>query len=301
LDNHLKGIIELCSKNIELCLKYKKSCDEEKPFNIILASSESYYLENYHSDIIAYILSHKKEYIELFINYLNTFDINNINVENYVCPKITREKEGRIDILIKNDDPKHAIIIENKIHNAVDTRRQLPNYYDSLNNKEYTVDAIIYLSIDGTKRPDTTTWEKKDYKILDKITYCAVSNQSEKDLINGFLKKCFLLEEHNIRESSFFKQYIDLLLYLRRNQMNIQLMEKFYEQMKSDENYDTALSLKSMLNDLATYRRDRIREKFENKHKPFLNYRIYSAENLVFEIIPEISSEEKICINLVFF
>jgi hypothetical protein len=226
------------------------------------------------------------------------FENNCIEDINYIDSKVTRE-ENRIDILIKDDKTMHCILVENKINNAGDTSRQLPKYYCSLIDNGYKVDAIIYLSIDGNKQPDKSTWRPDDRKLgLEKIiTYCAVSNQSESDLVNGFLNKC-LLEAEYIQENTFFRQYIDLLLYLRRNQMDKQLMEKFYNQMQEEDNYNTALSLCLMLNDLIEYRKGRFYEKYLHNPNPFLAIKKYS-EGLFFENIPDIT-EENIKIDIIF-
>jgi hypothetical protein len=200
--------------------------------------------------------------------------------------------ENRIDILIKDKETMHCIIIENKINNAGDTFRQLPKYYCDLVIKGYKVDEIIYISMDGSKRPDRSTWTIEDSNLyLDNIiTYCAVSNKTEIDIVNGFLNKC-LLNSVDIEECSFFRQYIDLLSYLRRDQMDHQLMEKFYDQMQDKDNYSIALSIRSMVGDLIIYRRDRIYEKYINNYKPFLQLFTYSSDDTVFHKIPDITNE----------
>jgi len=260
-DEYIKDIFELCHKMKAFCSLKSDNNDTEEPFNIILASSDLYYRENYHSDIIYSILDHKnilnlkKEYMVLFINYLNekfcTIKKTEIDLRNYINPIITRE-DNRIDILIKDAITKHCIIIENKINNANDTSRQLPKYYDSLINQHYIVDKIVYLSLDGNKTPDKSTWIEKDHKLgLDDILLiCAVSNKADNDLINGFLSRC-LLEAKTVQENAFLSQYINLLYYLGRKQMNRYLMENFYKQMDNSKDYNTALQIKSMLNDIA--------------------------------------------------
>jgi hypothetical protein len=45
--------------------------NDSKPYNIILAASDIYYRENYHSDIMAYILENEKDTIKYFIEYIN--------------------------------------------------------------------------------------------------------------------------------------------------------------------------------------------------------------------------------------
>jgi hypothetical protein len=51
--------------------------------------------------------------------------------------------------------------------------------------------------------------------------------------------------------------------------MDYQMMEKFYNEMLNKEQYDSALSINNMLNDLISFRRDRIYNHFLNNHGPF--------------------------------
>jgi hypothetical protein len=295
LQEHIVRMGDLCSNLKDLTVLRNETIKEKeliKPFNIILAASDLYYRENYHSDILRYILD-RKEYMDIFIDYLilisESRSESRIEKENYRNPIVSREKD-RIDILVKDEGTKHCIIIENKINNAGDTFRQLPTYYRSQKDSEYTVDRIIYLSIDGRKKPDPKTWEEEDYKLLDSlITYCAALNDTDNDLVNGFLNKCILNSKY-IDENAFFRQYIDLLLYWRRDRMDYQLMGKFYEQMKIAENYSTALSISTMLAELLVFRRDRIRDRFINNHKPFFRMG-GSTYATTFEGIPEITQE----------
>ena len=306
-DEYMKSITKLCYKMKDFCSLKSNNDDKEKPFNIILASSDMYYRENYHSDIIFYILdhknilNHKKEYTLLFINFLNINLRANkkaeINVENYLSPIITREKD-KIDILIKDEKTRHCIIIENKINNAKDTVRQLPKYYNLLIEHNYIVDKIVYLSLDGNKTPDKSKWGDQDHKLglEDKLIICAVSNKSDVDLINGFLRKC-LFEAKTVQENSFFSQYINLLVFLGRKQMDYQLMESFYKQMNSSpEEHNTALGIKSMLDALSKYRNELSYNTFKNKHKPFRDIDPLWSTNWVLRKIPDITGEDVIVI-----
>jgi hypothetical protein len=77
-----------------------------KPFNIILAASDIYYYENFHSDIMAYILENKKNVMNYFIDYVNDLsnassDLPKIEINNYLNTETKRE-ENKIDILIKD-------------------------------------------------------------------------------------------------------------------------------------------------------------------------------------------------------
>jgi hypothetical protein len=80
--------------------------------------------------------------------------------------------------------------------------------------------------------------------------------------------------------------------------MNKQIMEKFYEEMCKGDNYKTAQSVRSMLDDLVVYRRDRIIETFNGNPVPFTkivpwnNYALFldlvqGAANLCVDVIVE--------------
>jgi hypothetical protein len=291
------GHLMRCLNLINLVKNYINNYKKEEiiePFNIILASSDLYYRENYHSDIIAYILKYKLDYLYDFINFINinkNDNQENIEKKYYFDYKIERE-EGKIDILIKNEETKHCIIVENKINNAEDMNRQLPKYYIRQIDQGFTVDKILYLSLDGSKRPDKTTWLESDYDLnLDKIIiYAAASNNSEKDLIEAFIKNCYNADTYRA-ENALFEQYKDLLIFLRRHEMDSQLMEKFYQEMANADNYNSALSIRNMLNDFPSFRRDRIYNYFVNNHKPFMSIGKHSYNDTFFFTVPTLSKE----------
>ena len=305
----LKKIIflrnEYMGKIFEFLKKYSSKMENIQfseniePFNIVLAVSDIYYRENYHSDIIQYILQNENNAIKYFVNYVNELsDFLNIDINNYFSIEVIRE-ENYIDILIKNLSSNHCIIFENKINNAGDMKRQLPRYYNSVIKKGLIVDGIIYFSLDGLKRPDKSTWTDNDFqlKLENKIVYGAASNDTEYDLVNNFLFKCKNNSEKE-QEKAFYSQYIDLLKYLRRNQMDYELMEKFYKEMLNVEQYSSALSIRNMLNDFISFRRDRVYNYFVNNHLPFEKTFKWSNNDTVFEFIRDISPKEHIKIDI---
>lgn len=100
------------------------------------------------------------------------------------------------------------------------------------------------------------------------LPICAF-NETESDLYNGWLRKC---EHHaeKIDTAYLFRQYNKLIYNLGGKQMNKPLMENFLANMLEDKNYETAIALKSMLNDLLIYRRDKIIDHFRFKAFPFI-------------------------------
>ena len=126
--------------------KAKQVIDES--FNIFEIISDRYYLENFHSNLIAFFLSpnsnhhYGKTGLKLFFDLLNNIRPGCISYFNYSYAEISTEAPlpgGRIDILIKDEISKHAVVIENKINNASDMPRQIPRYCDFLEKEVRTL------------------------------------------------------------------------------------------------------------------------------------------------------------------
>src|SRR6266404_4347993 len=93
-------------------------------FNLFAIISELYYRENFHSDVLQAIIDpkgkhrEKDAFLHLFLEFIRSHGAA-INSSDYSNAQVIREKD-RIDLLIKDEDSKKAIIIENKINNAGD-------------------------------------------------------------------------------------------------------------------------------------------------------------------------------------
>jgi len=168
---------------------------EKAPFHFNLID-EIAANENSHSKIVGRILQYQEnnEFIYL-ANFLDRINLN-LEVQN---PIISIEKD-RIDISILDD--KYAIIIENKIHYAVDQDKQIEGYVNKILEKGKNLNQIyvLYLTRWGEKTPskDSLSEELKmklgerykeisfRYEILpwleDVLLIC---RQKDKDLING--------------------------------------------------------------------------------------------------------------------
>lgn len=115
--------------------------------------------ENAHSRIFAELLKQKNdnnyEILHSFLCYLTTQ--NPDFKQRPIKPHISSEKE-RIDILVKDKD--FAIIIENKIHDAVDQDLQIARYIDKVKKMGFkeTQIYVIYLTKDGVKKPINQSW-----------------------------------------------------------------------------------------------------------------------------------------------
>jgi len=280
-DNAIREVEEfMCHGNLStLAREYDanlKKRDVDIGFNLFAIISERYHQENLHSDVLKALLDpmgkhqEQEKFLHLFLEFIRSQGAK-INLGDYKNAQVVRE-EGRIDILIKDEVSKRAIIVENKINNAGDMPKQLLRYLGYVMENGYACDAIVYLRLNGEADPDMTGWKPDDQKRVKAIlkVICAY-DETEKDLLNGWIEPCAeeSKKSKNPDVHHIFRQYGDLIKKLGGNIMNKPVMQKFYEIIVKDENLKTALSLKAMLDELIIYRADRIVEKYKDDPAPF--------------------------------
>lgn len=258
----------------------KEKNNIELGFNFFTSISDYYYRENFHSDIFKTLLS-IPEFFDTFFKELSkhlgfyiNFDFNSTIVE--------REKHGRIDISVIDSYKKQAIIIENKINDAVDMQRQLPRYFESINNKGIEVINIIYLSISGNKTPSKADWNIDDETNLkNKITIMAGIERDNFLSIESIIKKS-IIHTCNIDHIVFQKQYKNLLNKLGAQEINHYVMDELYSKVKSKSDLDELLTLKKLTDELPKYRAVKIREHFKNDSNPFAEVQIWKEYTTFF-------------------
>lgn len=275
IDAHIASIKDLLLdsniQNIRLEYNEAMSHRHERQLNVFTMVSNLYYRENFHSDIIKVFLDPNEKHNEgtaflfLFIDFLNNSFGGKITIskQHYQIVKAEREY-GNIDILIYSEKSKHCIIIENKIHNAGDMPQQLPRYYDYMEERMYEIDAIVYLPLDPNKKPDQTTWTEQDEKnVLPLLCVIPAYKKNGVNLVDGWLLPC-VQKTKNIDCISIIRQYSELIINLSDNIMDNLIIEKFYNSLLEGDNLATAISIKNMLNELPTYMKDRLFERFQN-------------------------------------
>ena len=203
-------------------------------FNMFRICGVNHY-ENTHSAILTEFLNPKgthglkSKLLECFIKTLGeNFTINGFNCENARIYTEYSTSEGRIDILIKDEKRKKAIIIENKIY-ANDQLKQLERY-DSYAKETYQKGnyQILYLTLDGK---EATEQSGKG------VSYLTISY--EENIIN-WLEKCVAIASRFpiVRETII--QYINHLKELTHQDMNNKNKEEITEVLSKIENLKAA-------------------------------------------------------------
>lgn len=278
-----------------ICNEYNASKEpfQKDQFNVFRIISDLYYRENFHSDIMKFFLDPKEKhgcgnvFLLAFVDMLSKYSENEIKRQDYNNATVNREEptgDGYIDIVIWSDSSKKAIVIENKINNAPDMKRQLPRYYDYVYHKMgCRIDAIVYIPLDVSKKPDRSTWEGNDEKNLKPLLKIvpAFSDASTVNIVTNWIEPSVSLT-NNTDVASTLKQYAQLIKTLNHNYMNTVVMEKFYNELMLGENLNLAKSIRDMLTELPLYMAQRIKNKFGNNCKPFSGVRIYNNETAYF-------------------
>ena len=275
----------------DLCIKYINTKQEELGFNIFSLVSNIYYRENFHSDILSSLLNlqinqgENSILLYHFILLLNSMG-RSIDYNNYIDAESIRE-EGRIDILVKSESTKHAIIIENKMNNAVDMHRQLPRYYDYLCQNGYTIDAIVYIPLANNKMPDTTSWIGEDFAHVHPLLIIlpAYSKDGSKNMVDSWLIPV-VNELHTDEMKVVVRHFAALIKYLNNNLLNYTRMEDFYNQLLQNKNISLAIAMHDMVEKLSFFLAERLKNHFADNFEPFKNIWIYH-EDATFDTVFE--------------
>lgn len=247
-------------------------------FNIFTIVSDLYYRENFHSDIIQSFLDPDGEHGEGYL-FLNLFLelLPKIDKCNFKEATVIKEfaanykgKEGRIDILIKDDTTRKAIIIENKIHDANNMSNQIPRYYYSLKSKGYDVEAIVYIPLDKFKNP-YEGWENSDEKIKNLITVIPAYDYDSFNLVDNWIIPCSKANVASQEVKYVLQQYSKLIKFLYTNAMDTKALEDFYQNLKSGDNYNELLTLQDLLNQMPDFLIKRLKLRYQDNErcKPF--------------------------------
>ena len=226
MNNYNIEVINLISnfkkENIERYKDILKKQDKKLDFNIFDIITDKWKKENFHSEILKFLLENYEVFFNNFLELINIKD-----KKEYLNAEITNE-EARIDILIKSE--KKAIIVENKINWAPDQIEQLARYYEKIKNgyngeQKREVEKIVYIIPSENKKPDEQTFgkdEKIKKEIEDRFKKIRGFDGSEDDLVSCLEKSRDKLKENlektknnldseDFNKLFFINHYIEIL------------------------------------------------------------------------------------------
>ncbi|TXJ44325.1 hypothetical protein EPJ70_08840 [Brachyspira aalborgi] len=223
MNNYNKEVINLISnlekENIKRYEEILEKQGDRLNFNIFDIITDKWKRENFHSEILKFLL---ENYEEFFDNFLESIGVK--DKKEYSNSEITNE-EARIDILIKSE--KKAIIVENKINWAPDQNEQLARYYEKIKNghngeQEREVEKIVYIAPSKDKNPDAQTFGEYEKEIKDRLEKIISFDGSENDLVSCLEKSRDKLKENlektknnldseDFNKLFFINHYIEIL------------------------------------------------------------------------------------------
>ena len=216
MNNYNIEVINLISnlekENIERYKDILKKQDKKLDFNIFDIITDKWKKENFHSEILKFLLENYEVFFNNFLELINIKD-----KKEYLNAEITNE-EARIDILIKSENK--AIIVENKINWSKDMPEQLFRYYNECKySKGLEVDRIVYLSPNSSKEPADDSVKEIPKELIKTIVGF---DGSENDLVSCLEKSRDKLKENlekiknnfdseNFNKLFFINHYIEIL------------------------------------------------------------------------------------------
>jgi len=209
------------------------STKEELPFSIIpFMYGRISTKELLHSEIIAELLrpDGKHGCGDIFLReFMDDIHIDNLQQQDFSDVKVitesSTETNRRIDILIVWGNK--AIIVENKLNNAVDQPDQLKDYLRDTEAKGKKVLKVVYIPL--------YAWKKTNENLSADVAYMYPKELSD------WLKVC---SQKSTGAHEVTIPYIQLLDYMNQSNRNYMKAQELYNILKQDpELMETALNL----------------------------------------------------------
>ncbi len=222
--------------------QFYEGLKNSEPYHINVID-ELHATENAHSRILVRLLQYfnGKRYsiLDSFVSMIPNWDEQDITIQN---PEIKFNSQ-LIDALIE-EKGKYAIIIENKIHGAIDQEKQIERYVDTAISHGTPSDKIwaLYITKDGSKTVSDSSLTPKVEAIL-KERFIPINYR---DNILPWLKNTVLPNCPEKEEwlSSALKQYIDHLEGLFQTRLSAKATRnQLVEAIKAKLNVNTADSV----------------------------------------------------------
>lgn len=282
MNNYNIEIINLISnlekENIERYKDILKKQDKKLDFNIFDIITDKWKKENFHSEILKFLLENYEVFFNNFLELINIKD-----KKEYLNAEITNE-EARIDILIKSENK--AIIVENKINWAPDQIEQLARYYEKIKNghngeQEREVEKIVYIVPSKDKEPDEQTFGEYEKEIKDRLEKIISFDGSENDLVSCLEKSRDKLKENlektknnldseNFNKLFFINHYIEILKRTGVGDMSeveLKFFKEIMEKYKTDKDIFKKIKyMGEMYNSLTLIRVNNLINKFNGSN-----------------------------------
>ena len=289
-------------------------------FNAFALVSDTYYRENFHSDVIRAILDpHSghgegplflKKFVEFISAEANSTAnstgkpdlgtaLSDLAVDD--SAEVVRE-EGRVDVKIKA--PNWTIIVENKINGAGDMDRQIPRYVENCRKQGENVVAVVYITAALKGSPSDVGWKNGDKEMVEPLLVPVIGyseTQSVRNLAENWIGPC-ALAARGFHAKSILEQYAELLRHQSGETMNQDEIKNVMSSMAANGiQYSELLRvLNEMPRTLANMIRDEFRKPTRKKEGDYSAVKIYSGTTAYFELAPiEVQSADNTCQNVV--
>jgi hypothetical protein len=227
----------------------------EAESNIFESISDTFYRENFHSDLIAYYLRIEvaRRYFLQFLNRVGKTpqpSSPQINIDDYLGGIVVRE-DGRLDITIFNNNGQKAIVIENKSNDAQDMPEQLVRYLNSLENRHIDVERIVYLRRNHLGGPDKSQWAESDIRrVSEKLIPMQFFGQNGfcNEIIDGVLRESTDVRTNGL--SLEIKAFFSSLAFGGTNMENI---KEFVKELRKGTTLAELKQAISAYNNLPSY------------------------------------------------
>ena len=232
----LQDIERFLKENAARLRRLGDRTDTSLGFNAFALVSDTYYRENFHSDIIRAILDpHSGHgegvlFLKKFVDFISAEartagktdladKLRDLIV--YDAVEVVRE-EGRVDVKIKA--PGWTIIVENKINGAGDMERQIPRYIDDCRKNNEKVVAVVYITASDRDKdyPSKDGWKPGDKEIVDALLVHSIGfseTKSIRNLAEDWIGPC-ALATRGFHAKSILEQYAELLRHQSGETMN---------------------------------------------------------------------------------
>ena len=276
-------------KLAEELVEYYEEQKRKQPFHINVID-ELHASENAHTRILTRLLDYQTDGTRAILNsFLELLPGFSATAEEVNDSQIYFNRDY-IDCLIECPG-KFAVIVENKIHNAVDQDKQIERYVDTEIDNGIPKGKIwvIYLTMDGSKVVDECSLTEKAKGILcDRFITLDYRNHILPWLKNSILPNCKLKEDWLI---TALKQYIDHLegvfgIRLSQYQLLNQIRNKIYSSI-GISNATSALERYSQMEKFSE-QIEELRNKIDTLRDNIVNPIVERFKNATLQVLGEI-------------